>query len=87
MANRHLLALSDIDHFKQWLQSEGWTIEQTKGYYEVLRARHPKQKLPLIFYKKSDAKVHCSIDERYLWLLRRYFNYKRRATDGECNER
>jgi hypothetical protein len=83
MANRHWLALSDIDNFKQWLMSEGWTIEPTKGYYEVVRARHPKMKYPLIFYKKLDASVHCSIDERYSWVLRKYFNDKRRVKNGE----
>ncbi len=76
MANRHMLAITDLDNFKKWLIKEGWVIENTKGYYEVLRARHPKYKYPLIVHKKSSAKVHCSIDERQMWIYKKYFAEK-----------
>lgn len=76
MANRHTLAISDLDNFKDWLIKEGWSVENPKGPYEVLRARHPKRKLPLIVHKKDSAKMHCSIDERYMWLFRKYYAEK-----------
>lgn len=39
MANRNTLHISRIPDFTAWLQETGWTIEPTKGLFEVLRAR------------------------------------------------
>ena len=83
MANRHTLAITSLEDFKEWLISKGWQIEPTKGYYEVLRARHKDYKYPLIIHKKSDATMHLSIDERQLRIYKQYFNEKK----GKGNER
>ena len=77
MANRHTLAIRELENFKAWLQSKGWQIEQTKGCYEVLRAKHDKYKYPLLVHKKDNAKEHLSIDERQLNIYRQYFNEKK----------
>lgn len=37
MANRNTLHISRIPDFTAWLQDMGWTIEPTKGLFEVLR--------------------------------------------------
>lgn len=64
MANRHLLAINKLEDFRNWLLKNGWQIEETKGKYEVLRARKSTEKLPLIVYKKDkDGLVHLSVSD------------------------
>ena len=64
MANRHLLAINKLEDFRNWLLKNGWQIEETKGKYEVLRARKSTEKLPLIVYKKDkDGLVHLSTSD------------------------
>ena len=64
MANRHLLAINKLEDFRNWLLKNGWQIEETKGKYEVLRARKSTEKLPLIVYKKDkDGLIHLSVSD------------------------
>lgn len=64
MANRHLLAINKLEDFRNWLLKNGWQIEETKGNYEVLRARKSTEKLPLIVYKKDkDGLIHLSVSD------------------------
>ena len=78
MANRHLLAVNKLENFKQWLIEDGWQIENTKGVYEVLRARKDTERFPLIVYKRDkDGLVHLSVsnyNERFVcqYLKNRY---------------
>ena len=64
MANRHMLHISKLEDFKDWLVKDGWKIEEPKGIYEVLRARNAGRKNPLIVYTKADAKEHLSLMDR-----------------------
>lgn len=64
MANRHTLHISKLEAFKKWLVKDGWEIEETKGIWEVLRARKSGRQNPLIVYRKADAKEHLSIMDR-----------------------
>ncbi len=54
MAVRSKLAVSKLDEFKAWLAADGWTLEEPRDYYEVLRARKPGKKYPLIVWRRSD---------------------------------
>lgn len=64
MANRHTLHIRKLEDFKEWLVKDGWEIEETKGIYEVLRARKQGRQNPLIVYTKADAKEHLSVMDR-----------------------
>ena len=64
MANRHTLHISKLEDFKEWLVKDGWEIEETKGIWEVLRARKSGRQNPLMVYRKADAKEHLSIMDR-----------------------
>ena len=64
MANRHTLHISKLEDFKEWLVKDGWEIEETKGIWEVLRARKSGRQNPLMVYRKEDAKEHLSIMDR-----------------------
>ena len=70
MADRSTLHFKHLEAFEEYLQSKGWVIEPLKGYYEVLRARHPERKRPLIVYRKGYAKEHCSVDGRDYGIIR-----------------
>lgn len=64
MAIRYLLHHNHLERFKEYLVNNGYVLEDTKGEYEVLRARHEKRKRPLILYTKLNAKEHYSVDDR-----------------------
>lgn len=61
MANRNTLHINHVEKFKEWLKQDGWEIWDPKGPYEVLRAKKPGKKHPLIVYKKDGAKEHLSV--------------------------
>lgn len=69
MANIHMLHISKLEDFKEWLLKYGWEIEEPKGIYEVLRARKAGRKNPLIVYTKADAKEHLSLMDRDSWVV------------------
>lgn len=72
MANRNTLALTKIPDFKIWLLKNGWEIVECKGFYEILRAKHPNRVNPLIIYKKNCANVHATVMDRDCKILRRF---------------
>lgn len=72
MANRHTLHISKLDDFKEWLVKDGWEIEDPKGIYEVLRARKPGRKNPIIVYKKLDTKEHLSLMDRDIGVVKAF---------------
>ena len=49
--NRNLLHQNKITEFKDFLITHGWSIEDIKGKYEVLRANRRGQK-PIILYQR-----------------------------------
>lgn len=51
--NRDLIHISKLDEFSTFLTSRGWVLEEPKGAFVVLRARHPKVAEPLVFYKRA----------------------------------
>lgn len=84
MAVRSMLHHSHIEPLKKWLINDGWTIQDTKGFYEVLRATKDGKR-PLIVYTKLNAKEHYSIDERDMSVIRAFirdFN-KYKEENGE----
>ena len=52
MANRNTLHSNKWDAFRKWLIKTGWTIEEPKGIWEVLRAKKAGRQNPLIVYQK-----------------------------------
>lgn len=71
MAVRYMLHHSHIELLKKWLINDGWIIQQTKGFYEVLRATKDGKR-PLIVYTKLNAKEHYSIDERDIGIIKAF---------------
>ena len=70
MAQRDLLHKSKLDDFRSWLFDKGWSIEDTKGDYEVLRA--VKDKRTLILYRRAEVKEHYSVQDKDVAIVREY---------------
>jgi hypothetical protein len=56
--SRSQLHFNTLEEFKAWLIARGWEEQPTKGFYEVLRMRHKKEKEPLILHRKDSATQH-----------------------------
>lgn len=75
--NRHTLAVSHLDKFKEWLSANGWQIQNTKGDYEVLRAVKAGLRYPLIVYRRcctdnGNQLVHFSVLNRDMSIVRAF---------------
>lgn len=80
IANRCLLHKSKLEDFKVWLVKDGWTIEKTKGIYEVLRATKPYKK-PLIIFEKDRSKEHYTVQGIYVGLVYQFIRNKKATKD------
>ena len=74
MADRRLLAISDIPLFSEWLASRGWKILETNGDYECLRAKRNNE--TLILFARDGAKVHVSIQDKDVPVVREFIKQK-----------
>lgn len=68
MANRCLLHKTKLECFKKWLIKDGWIIEDTKDFYEVLRATKPHKK-PVLIFQRNDLKEHYTVQSIYVGLV------------------
>ena len=57
--SRNSLHLSKLEEFATFCANDGWSREQPKDYYEVLRMTKPGKE-PLIVHKKLGAKEHAT---------------------------
>lgn len=83
MANRNTLHSNKLDAFRKWLIKTGWTIEEPKGIWEVLRAKKAGRQNPLIVYQKMN-KEHLSVSTEIL-MSSRDFCKKSRWKMVKCN--
>lgn len=74
MANRCILHKTHLEDFKRWLIDNGWSLAETKGDYEVLRARKDGRQHPLIIFEKIDAKQHYSVMDRDVWVVKTFLS-------------
>lgn len=64
MKNRITVKHGMLEDLKDYLVRSGWTLEEPKGKYEVLRARKKDYPRPLLIYDRSTGGCGYSIDER-----------------------
>lgn len=81
MANRNTLSVKKIDEFKAWLEKNGWQLQKTKGFYEVLRAVKQGRKHPLIVYYRHDTHkgtelVHYTVLDRDFGVVKAFLRSK-----------
>jgi len=58
---RGLLHLNRLDAFAEWAKTLGWQREPTKGFYEVLRLRHPRVRVPIVLYSRGEPTSHVTV--------------------------
>lgn len=75
MAERCLLHKNKLDLLKRWLSSKGYEVQQTKGIYEVLRAK--KNKDTVIIYRKSEILEHLTVQQKDDKLIRQFIRETR----------
>lgn len=64
MKNRTTVKHGMLEDLKEYLVRSGWTLEEPKGEYEVLRARKKDYPRPLLIHDRSTGGCGYSIDER-----------------------
>lgn len=72
MSNRHTLAANKLDDFSEWLLEDGWSLEPTKGDFEVLRARKDRRILQL--YTRMGNPQHITVMDKDHDIVRQYLN-------------
>ncbi len=83
MARRNLLHKSKLEDFKNWLEFDGWTLEDTKGFYEVLRASKCKRKF--ILFSRLELKEHYSVRDADEGVVAAYIRNKKKLRDADRN--
>ena len=71
MKNRRNLKHGMLPDFTEYLERTGWKIEETKGQYEVLRARKAGYPHPLLVFDRERG-CGYSIDERDIKIYNMY---------------
>lgn len=64
MKNRLAVRHGMLEDLAAYLKQSGWKLEDTKGQYEVLRARLPGRARPLLIHDRAERGCGYSIDER-----------------------
>ena len=80
MAERCLLHQNKLDLFKWWLCSNGYEIQETKGCFEVLRAKRGKE--TIIIFRQLDKKEHLTVQQKDYRTVRRFITETRGLKDG-----
>lgn len=72
--SRNTLHRSQLASFRDWLETDGWEIEQVKGDYKVLRAR--KGKRLLLVYDRIGGD-HLSYADTFEGVIRAFLNSRK----------
>ena len=75
MASRALLSINVLDEFKDWLKEKGFTIYDTKGIFEVLRAK--KENKWVIVFLKTGAREHLSVRDEDVRIVRKFIEERK----------
>lgn len=80
--SRSRLHVNSLDQFAQFCESHGWVREEPKGFYQVLRMRHPSCLDPLIVHKRltnsaGNELVHLTLHGHSETMVSRYLRYKK----------
>lgn len=77
MANKHTLHRNHIPDFLKWLEANDWEILVPKGYYEVIRATHPRRQHPLLIYTSLRDPAHYTVRDRDMPVIWRFLKERR----------
>lgn len=77
MRSRCTLHKNKTDDFREYLRWRGWVEEPPKGDFEIIRARHPLGKEPLIIHYRTSGGDHLTAWGIGLTLVKQYLRDKR----------
>lgn len=77
MANKHTLHKTHLPAFLEWLKANGWHVSLPKGYYEVVRATHPRRQHPLLVYTSLRDPQHYTVRDRDMPIVWRFLKERR----------
>lgn len=84
MKNRITVRHGMLEDLAAYLAQSGWKLENTKGEYEVLRARLSGRLQPLLVHDRTSGGCGYSIDERDMKVYRGWKrNRKKRGIDPD----
>lgn len=75
--SRSTLHKNKLEDFREYLKFRGFVLEPTKGDFEVIRARHPLGKEPLIIHGRTAGGDHLTAWGVGLTLTKQYLRDKR----------
>lgn len=78
MANHTTVMHGHLTDLADFLRRTGWTIEEPRGEYEVLRARKPGYPRPLLVHDRTSGGCGYSIDERDIKVYRKWYSDRRK---------
>lgn len=78
MKNRVTVKHGMLEDLKEYLVRSGWTLEEPKGEYEVLRARKKDYPRPLLIHDRSTGGCGYSIDERDMKIYKGWMNNRKK---------
>lgn len=78
MKNRITVRHGMLEDLAAYLTQSGWKLENTKGEYEVLRARLPGRPQPLLVHDRTSGGCGYSIDERDVKVYNRWRSDRRK---------
>lgn len=76
MRRRDTLHRTKVDEFVTWAKAEGYTVEQSKGIYEVFRLRN-ERKGELLIAHRRDGTDHVTTTGRLTSLVGRWLTMRR----------
>lgn len=79
--SRRTLHQSKMAEFKAWCESKGWVWEPSKGH-EVLRMRHPEERMPMFVHCRDGGMVHMTTWGRSQELLNQWLRERTLANFG-----
>lgn len=78
MKNRTAVHHGLLTDLASYLKRSGWTLEEPKGEYEVLRARKNGYPRPLLIHDRTSGGCGYSIDERDMKVYRKWHQDRRK---------
>ena len=85
MANRHLLAMSDVQEFKTWLMQKGWIIQPIRSEYEIVRAVKSDTPTPLLIYRKNNETIFATVPDMWFDVIKAFYNERTAKEADGCS--
>lgn len=87
MRSRCLLHKNKLDQFEEFLKKNGWIIEETKGVWEYLRAKHPDRSGYLQVYGRNKMKEHLTVFGEGINIAHRFIQESKKVATQQLKEK